>query len=160
MNSSDSKPKSTVVVKSVLCVQLWNTPGALTGSSFDLWAIVTGSNQGLDKTWICDLLDYDQLTNKGGVKSRASIWHSLEVDNDLEPFFSYLQFGLELLENSSGDQSTHSTSIDTQNGDPLPHAPFRLLLHEIGRHCGGKLEYGEIYQYPPSETTSPEEKQR
>jgi len=46
----------------------------------------------------------------------------------------YLQFALEVLQNGGGYEPTHSTSIDTENGEPFPSVPLGLLSHVLDRH--------------------------
>lgn len=67
--------------------------------------------------------------------------HSLNDESKLLPLppkclamWFYLQFALEVLQNGGGYEPTHSTSIDTENGEPFPSVPLGLLSQVLDRH--------------------------
>lgn len=47
----------------------------------------------------------------------------------------YLEFAFQFRQNGGWDETPHSSTINTQNGDPLAHSAPGRLGHESSHHC-------------------------
>ncbi len=77
----------------------------------------------------------------GKQKSDPHTVHSLNDELKVLPLppkcltmWFYLQFALEVLQNGGGYEPTHSTSINTENGEPFASVPLGLLSRVLDRH--------------------------